>query len=557
MPLVEAEIAAPAGRSRAASGRQHLALWIACIVLSLPFCSRPYYVDDHYHVTMAEGLLHDPARPYDFRSDDTMEDAAGWVSGEPPRMVNPPVMHYFLAAAMALFGSDESRLRLVYLIFPLISISGILALARRLCSRPVWAAWLALVCPVFWLNSSSLLIDMAILPFAVWGLELFLRGWEKDGSGLSLWAGSALLGLAPLVKYTAYPFLLLAPAWVWIEDPCFRSRIGKLKCMIAPLLISLAWCLWTAALYGEPHITAAWKRPLSGVLWIKTFSGFSFLGGATGFALAFLPLAALRHPRVAFSFGSFAVVLAYFYTTPLGGFSADPAILLSLFQSSALVMLALFLILRRNLNRMAQIWMWGYLLLLHVPMPWLAARYYLVLIPPLACLAVDSVRFSFASERPFRFVMVLLIVGTGSLSAVLATEERIEAETQSRIAEDVARDPIISAETGGKRFVGDSFFGFNHYLRRKGWTPVWNQADLRPGDLVLSPTNSIPATIRRGWTLPTETIREFRYDSPLPVRLNSLECGAAFYASAGGAFPYAFSTRPTEVFVVMKVLEPR
>src|SRR5579862_4452927 len=86
---------------------------LACLVLatSLPFVHRAYFVDDYYHVTMARGLLVHPWRPYDFAADDEAPGNVGWERGQRPRMVNPPLFHFYLAAVMRVWGDAVWKLR--------------------------------------------------------------------------------------------------------------------------------------------------------------------------------------------------------------------------------------------------------------------------------------------------------------------------------------------------------------------------------------------------------------------------------------------------------------
>src|SRR5689334_4914518 len=85
------------------------------LATSLPFIHRAYFVDDYYFVTMAKGIIESPWRPYDFKSDDAGIGNRGWDRGQPPRMVNPPLFHYFLAAVITLFGDATWKLRLAAL----------------------------------------------------------------------------------------------------------------------------------------------------------------------------------------------------------------------------------------------------------------------------------------------------------------------------------------------------------------------------------------------------------------------------------------------------------
>src|SRR5262249_8892981 len=148
-------------------------LTLLFLITTLPFVRRAYFVDDFYFVTMAKGILQHPARPYDFVSDDAGIANVAWEHGKQPRMVNPPLFHYFLAAVIALWGDAVWKLRTASLIFPLISLFAAYFLGKRFVKNPLAAASLLAVTPAFWLTSYSLLIDSALLGFFMAALWAF------------------------------------------------------------------------------------------------------------------------------------------------------------------------------------------------------------------------------------------------------------------------------------------------------------------------------------------------------------------------------------------------
>src|SRR5207248_629970 len=117
-------------------------LTLLMLVISLPFVRRAYFVDDFYFVTMAKGILQHPARPYDFLSDDAGIANVAWERGKAPRMVNPPLFHYFLAGVMAVWGDAVWKLRTASLVFPLISLYAVYFLGKRFVKKPLSAACL-------------------------------------------------------------------------------------------------------------------------------------------------------------------------------------------------------------------------------------------------------------------------------------------------------------------------------------------------------------------------------------------------------------------------------
>src|SRR5262249_13683892 len=148
-----------------------------------------YFVDDYYFVTIAKGIIQNPLRPYDFKSDDAGIGVVGWERGHAPRMVNPLLFHYFLAAAIKLFGDVPWKLRAASLIFSLAAVWSMYFLGKRFVSNPLGAAVLMAVCPAYWLTSYSLLIDCALAAFLLASLLTFFIAQEKKSTGWALASG--------------------------------------------------------------------------------------------------------------------------------------------------------------------------------------------------------------------------------------------------------------------------------------------------------------------------------------------------------------------------------
>src|SRR5258706_4807276 len=153
--------------------RALLLLSVVVLATTIPFIHRAYFVDDYYFVTMAKGILANPWRPYDFKSDDAGIGNVGWERGQRPRMVNPPLFHYFLAGVMAAWGEEPWKLRTASLLFSFVALFSMYYLGKRFVPDPLAPAVLMAVCPAYWLTSYSLLIDTALLAFLLTTLMAF------------------------------------------------------------------------------------------------------------------------------------------------------------------------------------------------------------------------------------------------------------------------------------------------------------------------------------------------------------------------------------------------
>ena len=194
---------------------------------------RAYFVDDFYFVTMAKGILKHPARPYDFVSDDAGIGNVAWERGQAPRMVNPPLFHYFLAGVIKMWGDAVWKLRTASLIFPLISLYAAYFLGKRFVKNSFAAASLLAITPAFWLTSYALLIDSALLAFFLAALECFIAGHEKKRMGFLALSG-VLMGAALADKIYRLPYYPRGHrlAWASLETVLGqrdRARAGDLR----------------------------------------------------------------------------------------------------------------------------------------------------------------------------------------------------------------------------------------------------------------------------------------------------------------------------------------
>src|SRR3954469_19840524 len=75
---------------------------LACLLLLVPFLSKPLHMDDPMYVWAAQHIVAHPLDPYGFE--------VNWGSKSEPMpdaMKNPPLVCYYLAGAMMLFGQSE------------------------------------------------------------------------------------------------------------------------------------------------------------------------------------------------------------------------------------------------------------------------------------------------------------------------------------------------------------------------------------------------------------------------------------------------------------------
>jgi 4-amino-4-deoxy-L-arabinose transferase-like glycosyltransferase len=529
---------------------------LALIVLAtgLPFVHRPYFVDDYYFVTMAKGILQNPWRPYDFKSDDAGIGNVGWERGQRPRMVNPPLFHYYLAGVIGLFGDAPWKLRASSLLFSLVAVIAMYFQGKRWCPDSLTATLLMALCPAYWLTSYSLLIDSALVAFLLASLWAFVIGQERRSMAWVLVSG-LLMGLTMSVKYFGVIVVLIALSWQLVDSERRKWLSGYLA-YGAFALVQLAWALWNIATYGRSHFLAALPRGMESpslIAWAqKALVVAGFLGGGLIFILV-APLFLWRLSRawvvvLAILFAGLAALLA----SKAGGFAPDQAILLTFFIIGA----AAFLVVTGrtiDLTNRNQVFLglWAALGLLElvIVMPWTAGRYFLCVLPAIAWIFVLQLE-KFGSP-----VLRRSVLGVTALAGLaLAHADYVQANTIVRLADSLRRRAAEFQVMAPKPhshwyYLADTFDGSQPYLEPLGWQNVLPHQKFQKGDLFLR------AYYRKSsWWNVGEEMRQFRPVARLevrswnPLRVMDVPASAGFYASCWGALPWAITNHPLERF---------
>lgn len=527
-------------------------IFLLPVVLGLPFVGRAFFVDDHYHLLMAQGLLENPARPFDFRADDNGIDNVGWERGQPPRMVNPPGHHYVLALFWKLGGGRLWSVRCGFLLLSGLAAVFIFLLARRLLVPPEPVASLCVLTPAFWLSSYSLLIDSTMLVFFLGGLWLWIEGTKRD-SPLFLTLSGLFMGFTVLTKYTGGYVGLLALAW-WAFLPRPERRWKHVLYLAIPALMLAVWSLWTLDVYGAVHWWAASQRMAGWGFWTP-FVAVTFFSGVLAAPLAVWRWAWARR-RLFWGALLGAALFALFLRTPYGGYPAAPALLTAaLFASGVLFFVLIFRpggLWVRATDRFLLLWLALGAAQMMVAMGWVAGRYYLTLLPPVIFLSYRTVDifYAHAPARRSRF-WTLLCAGTFVLSAAMAVADAKQAETSRRIVKDTRADGLPTAI---RRcfYLGDSFT--DSYLKAAGWRAVFEKTQLVPGDLLLHHGVTMP----RWWFRPDpgrfRVLKIYEYPWRFPLRVMDNRGAAGFYASIWGGLPFTFSREPLERYVLLEAI---
>ena len=538
-------------------------LVVLSVGMQLPFVHRAYFIDDYYHSIVARQILRDPADPYGFTAGELSGFMEGWARGEAPWLVNPPGMHYLLACAMYLAGpKNVTGHRVLFLVFPALSVALMYLFARRYVAHPAAATVLVFLTPAFLVTSIGLMIDSPLLTFALAMVVALDEAIERR----SVWwtiLSAVSLGCCVLIKYTGGAMAAVAAAMLWVRRGRIRSWIPWAGYAAVPAVMFGAWTVWNVVSHGESHFLRSLQSISIETPAAKLFSQLCFFSGCLVFP-ALLPMVwAIRRHRVPLYIAlGLWVPVACVLASPVGGFSLLQGVMLGFLLAVSVVGIvyvgAVLLRCNDQTVTVCLVWWVTVFVLMYRSIGWAAARYYLLLLPPTAVLVVATVERLIAEERLRRALVGAAAALTGTVAVMAGVADYLQAEVNRRIAADV-RAYRPSADRRAF-FIGNSFLGYAAYLERDGWRMYHGSEPLRAGDQVLvcrmlsqPVTNRLMPLIG---DLPAAAVpvRTFRYESGFPVRVMSKRASAGFYGSFIGSLPVACSRDTLEVFDLFRVV---
>lgn len=256
----------------------------------LPFADKAFHMDDTLFLWTARQIIE---RPWDFYGFQGNWDGA--LAAAPDIIKNPPIAAYYMALAGWFAGFSEKTLHLGFMFPAFMAVWGAYALARRMSSLPLLAAFLGLATPAFLVSSTTLMCDVLMLGFWVWAVFFWIRGVE-DGSRFSLVLSGVLIALASLTKYFGVSLIPLLAAYSLLKG---RKGLGSLPFLLIPVAALAGYNFYTQIMYGKGLLLDAstYSAQIAGSSQRldRTIVGIVFAGGCVITALFFLPSVFLSH----------------------------------------------------------------------------------------------------------------------------------------------------------------------------------------------------------------------------------------------------------------------
>ncbi len=478
--------------------------FLAALVTCLNAC-KPVVVDDTAYLAFARHIADDPLDPYGF-------DLFWYREPEPAMTIlAPPVLPYWLALGVRLFGDDIIFLKLW--LFPILgflawALEGLLRRFARGTERVMLP--LIMLSPIV-LPTVNLMLDIPALALGLASLRFLMSACDRQSAKLAIVAGV----LAALAMQTKYTMLLVPPVLLWYAVTQRRIRFG-VGCVLVAMLGFALWEFVIAQQHGQSHFLyhiQDQQQDWSGKLKAKLELTAPLVGhlGLLAFGSSLFACRALGVPRrviIAFAFlwllgVSLVATLPYHdsvlirnartgrekLTVHATAWRTAGTFTLVVATGCACVLLV------RRKPRLSLRWNWDSLFVVgwvvlevlgyYVLTPFPAGRRVLgvgIALTMLAARTMSRVVRARPDRRPPSWMLPLCIgIGLG-----FATLDTFEASVEKSLALQAAR--AVKERDAGSTVWFAGHWGFQHYCERAGMNPAIEGITIvEPGDYLVWP----------------------------------------------------------------------
>jgi 4-amino-4-deoxy-L-arabinose transferase-like glycosyltransferase len=551
----------PAGRStdRYAGISRRVAfigLSLLLLLLWLAFARTPFHIDDPLFIWAAQHIQTNPSNPYGF-----MVNWYGASASMAEITKNPPLTSYYIALMALLLGWSEPALHLIFIAAAIAVAIGTYLIAEKFCSHPLLATLAAVLTPVFFVSSLTVMSDVLMLAFWVFAVYFWLKGIETSQAS-SLVAGAVLIGACSLTKYfgmTLIPLLLMYSI--------FRKRaVGVWTlCLAIPVAVLASYQWITHFLYGRGLLLDAagyateMRTDLAMFPLAKTYVACSFTGACIATVLFFAWQLWSRAAIVGGAFFILAMTVLFFNASDLGSFAFPQdetthvlmAIQLSVWGTagiSLILLAALDLYDHRDPESLFLFaWVIGTFLFAGLVNWTTNGRSILPMTIPAGIVIIRRMeKRSKISKRATWPGAVAALALSLAVSFAVSWADAAFAETGRAAA---ARINDLSDKPQAVWFQGH--WGFQYYMEKIGAKPIdFNHFRPSFGDIVVVPTTNtnllpLPPACRHKQTI---DVADASWISTM-----NYKAGAGFYADVFGPLPFAVGRILPERFDIFEV----
>jgi 4-amino-4-deoxy-L-arabinose transferase-like glycosyltransferase len=514
--------------------------------LLLPFCAKPYNMDDPLFIWVGKQIQSHPTDPFGFTVNWGLTAAPMWKDTD-----NPPLACYYVALAGSILGWSEFALHLAF-IFPAIGVVlGTHRLARHFCDSPMIAAIATLFMPVFMVSSTTIMCDVLMLAFWVWAMVFWIEGLESDNLW-KLFGASVFISLAAVTKYFGFCLVPLLAVYGIIV-----KRRGRWPAFLLIPLATFAAYQWLSTLfYGAPLLQAAnytmiFKKYMRGS---SLLTALAFTGGCGAVAFFMAPL--LWRKR---TMGIFAATAALIIPdlllqkglwSPIDGtpvWAVESQFVFWTICGVTIVALVFTDFFQRQDSRawLLALWALGTFAFAGFVNWTINGRSLLPMAPAVGILIARRLESNLAAGWKISKWIPICLAASGVLAVLVTQADYLYAVACRQSAQQIVAEFANQKDN----VLYEGHWGFEYYMNAEDMRAFdIKRTDLRPGNVLVNPTyNTLIFPPETNAVAKTEIIY---VTGPRYLTTMNPATGAGFYSSVFGLLPFAFGKVAPEQIVV-------
>ncbi len=499
-------------------------------------------MDDAFHLEAATWIVENPTKP--------MLANINW--GDFPAPIyegnQPPLLFYFIALFMAVFGAHEVFLHLLTAVFCFLALYYFHRISQLLkTKKPKILLTIFAFCPALVVNQ-NLMTDVPLVAIALSVMFYLLKALKTNKSSHYV-AAALIISIGLLIKYTLLPLVVVIFIAIMLSGNYKRAWV-----IFIPIAILLFWSLWNLLSFGEAHIAG---RGNAGVDWYKIKGFMGTLGAMSTFVIVFVYANFPRKITLYLIFGVFslfvaAVPLVYVEIIPELKFSA-----LLNYTFMAVGFTFTILVLKQVVEKLNKdkllylksqeftiaLYLLGMVAFILLFAPVHATRHILLLIPFLLLLGHQHF------NRTPGWINRLTVAVTVVLGLLLSISDWVYADFYRNASEE-----IEISQHKEQTIWSVGHWGWQWYSLKNGWEiyATTTETDIEKGDIIIIPQKISQQRLNRNFKLDT---LNYYTEEPNLLTFFSGKHFASMYNTFADKPAWNLSTQPIDTVFVCRVRE--
>lgn len=523
-----------------------IAVWLVATILNV---TKPFHIDDAFHLEAAKYLADNPSSP--------SKGMINWDQTPEPLLSfnQPPLFFYLLALVGNWVNFSELPLHLLASVFTFLAIYFFYLTARLL--KPRDAVWLTLLFslgPAFLVNQ-NIMVDIPVLSMSL-AFGFFLLKYYDDPKLKFLIPGGLFLGLALLIKYTVLPLLV-----IFIIPIIARKKYNHAIAVLIPLGMLALWSVWNYFDYGSIQVLTrnSGRDGLKGLP--DNILNFMANYGAIAPFIPALAATVLdtgkRFLITVYSIGSLFVLFVLLSLGNIISAELSKEIIRYLFLLTGLFGAVIFIIsfirkhsendipdIKWEKKTFLVLWFGALALFVILFAPFMATRHLLLTLPPFL-LIFPATKSSFSGSLKITSVVITAVLGI-TLSISDYRYARFYKLQANRIAHEYGSEPE------NIKIYSLGHWGWQHYSKENGMEIYSScNSELKPGDLIVFPVEVPKQAICEG--IEVKTIKKL-WDNPGLLSFFSTRHEASFYQSGYKRPAWKLSHIANDTIIIQRVI---